>query len=201
MVYIDGDGYYALSPLRDVNEYARLDGATFTSAVSGVTPTGDTNLTRKDYVDDADDLKADVAGATFTGETSGITPVNDANFVIKSYVDGLVTMPTHTSDQYVATKAISNFVAGNATGANGVAFADGSHTATIPDTLAGNVYVGLFRLSSDPAPVFLDIGASGFNQIGGVTQQAGTVTINAQTYDVWVTNNSGDYGGEPIEFR
>ena len=67
--------------------FASLAGATFTGAVSGVVPTDDAHLTRKDYVDDADDLKADLTGAVFTGAVQGIAPTADADFARKDYVD------------------------------------------------------------------------------------------------------------------
>ena len=82
-------------------------------------------------------------------------------------------MPTHTTDQYVAVKATSTFVAADFTGANGLAFASGSATATIPDTLTGNIFVAVARLGTDPDAVFFDIGQSGFNQIGGLEDRSG----------------------------
>ena len=142
-----------------------------------------------------------LSGATFTGAVSGITPTADANFATKSYVDGRTNMPTHTTDQYVAVKATSTFVAADFTGANGVAFDEGSATATIPDTIDGNIYVGLARLMSDPDAVFLDIGSAGFNQIGASAIQADTVEISSSTYEVRVTENAIDVGGDLVEYR
>ena len=144
---------------------------------------------------------AALAGATFTGAASGITPTVDANFATKAYVDGRTSMPTHTTDQYVAVKATSTFVAADFTGANGVAFAEGSATATIPDTIDGNIYVGLARLMSDPDAVFLDIGSAGFNQIGASSIQTDTVEISSSTYEVRVTENAIDVGGDLVEYR
>ena len=181
--------------------YALLAGAVFTGAVSGITPTAAAHLSRKDYVDTADALKASLAGATFTGAAKGITPVGATDFTTKAYVDARTNMPTHTSDQYVAVKATSTFVASDFTGANGIAFDDDSSTATIPDTIDGNIFFGLARLMSDDDATFLDVGQSGFNQIGGTAVQATTVEINGSTYEVRVSNNAGDYGGEIVEYR
>ena len=151
-----------------------------------------------------------LAGATFTGgmsfddTASGQTPTAADHFATKSYVDGRTNMPTHTTDQYVAVKATSTFVDADfadANSANWVAFAEGSATATIPDSISGNIFVGLARLSSDDAAIFLDIGQSGFNQIGGSAIQTDTVDIDGSTYEVRVTNNAGDYGGELVEYR
>ena len=66
---------------------AQLTGATFTGDVSGITPTAAAHLTRKDYVDTADGLRALLTGATFTGAVSGITPTAVAHLTRKDYVD------------------------------------------------------------------------------------------------------------------
>ena len=71
----------------ELSVYALLAGATFTGAVSGITPTADAHLSRKDYVDTADALKASLSGATFTGHARGVTPAVDADFATKAYVD------------------------------------------------------------------------------------------------------------------
>ena len=66
----------------------RPDGSVpFTATIVGITPTAIGHLTRKDYVDSADGLKAALAGATFSGAVSGITPTDDANLARKDYVD------------------------------------------------------------------------------------------------------------------
>ena len=144
---------------------------------------------------------AQLTGATFTGAVSGITPSADNHLTTKAYVDGRTSTPTHTADQYVAIKATNTFVAADFTGANGVAFASGSITATIPDTITGNVYFGLARLDSDPEATYLDVGNFGSNQIGGTTIQSTTVEISGSTYEVRVSNNAGDYGGSQVEYR
>ena len=190
-----GNAHVTLSGL------AALSGAVFTGAVSGITPTAAAHLSRKDYVDTADGLRALLTGATFTGAAAGVTPTADNHFATKAYVDGRTNMPTHTTDQYVAIKATNDFVAADFTGANGEAFDEGSSVATVPDTISGNVYFALARLDADPDATFLDIDSSGFNQIGGTTAQAATITINSSAYEVRVSNHAADYGGATVEYR
>ena len=63
--------------------------------------------------------------------------------------------PSHT-EQYAATKSTNMFDTADFTGANGVQYASGTHTATIPSTLSGDVYVAVARITTDPAPTFAD---------------------------------------------
>ena len=84
---IGDDASFATTVTNLVNARAALSGATFTGSVSGITPTDDANLARKDYVDSADNLKAALAGATFTGIVSGITPTAIGHLTRKDYVD------------------------------------------------------------------------------------------------------------------
>ena len=107
--------------------------------------------------------------------------------------------PTHT-DQYLAGKATNTFVAADFTGTQGVAYAANSHTATLP-TVTGNVFIGVARLASDPAPTFADVNSQGINSFTDFTQQAGTITINADTYDVYVSNYALFQTGDRVEFR
>ena len=112
-----GDTYTASSPLSidanndisiDLSAYATLAGATFTGAVSGITPTADANFATKKYVDDAaPDLTgyAALAGATFTGAVSGITPTANAHFATKAYVDGAVPdLSSYATQTWVNTQ-------------------------------------------------------------------------------------------------
>ena len=71
--------------------------------------------------------------------------------------------PTHSVEQYLAIKTTSTFVAGDFTGANGVEFGTGSHTATAPAS-SSVVYMAIARLATDPTPTFLDVDSSGFNR-------------------------------------
>ena len=82
--------------------YTKADGTVaFTAVVAGIAPTDDDHLSTKEYVDDADVLKASLSGATFTGEARGLTPVNDPDFATKAYVDAAVagtTLPSVRSE-------------------------------------------------------------------------------------------------------
>ena len=72
-VYSGGSSLTAQSPLSiandvisiDLSAYAALAGATFTGAVSGVTPTADANFATKKYVDDAIAALDDLSGVSF----------------------------------------------------------------------------------------------------------------------------------------
>ena len=139
-----------------------------------------------------------LAAAVTDNIETGITVTYEngkLNFVVPSGGG----QPTHTS-QYLAVKATQAFVAADFTGANGVPFPTGSHTVTAP-VIAGNNYFALARLATDPDPTFLDLDMSGLNQIGGVTEQSATVTINGSAYDVWVSNRAIDVSGALVEFR
>ena len=118
-----------------------------------------------------------------------------------SIVGGGGVPSTHTS-QYLALKATDDPTAADFEGANGVAFATGTHTAVAPSTPAGNVYLLLWRIATDPEPVFLDVNNSGFNQFGGLTKQANTIDLtNGDTGEVWVSNNALAYQAASVEFR
>lgn len=73
-VFGGGASYTASSPLSidanndisiDLTAYAALAGATFTGAVSGVTPTTDAHFATKKYVDDAIAALDDLSGVSF----------------------------------------------------------------------------------------------------------------------------------------
>ena len=180
---------------------ALLTGATFTGAVLGVTPTANAHLSRKDYVDTADNLRALLAGATFTGAVKGPTPVVNADLTTKAYVDGLIITPTHTTDQYLGVRADTSFVATDFTGVNGEAYASNSHTAIVPNTGLTVAYLAIARLATDPDLVYIDINGSGVNSLGGFTKQAATLTINSDTYELWVSENTGTWDGLMIQAR
>ena len=102
----------------------------------------------------------------------------------------------------MALKATADAVAADFEGANGVAFADGSHTAMAPNTPAGNVYLLLWRISTDPEPVFLDVNSSGLNQFGAVMKQVATLDLtNGDTGEVWISENALAYQAATVEFR
>ncbi len=69
-------------------------GDTMTGQLSGITPSANANLTRKDYVDGGvnganNNANSRIArsGDTMSGQLSGITPVSAANLTRKDYVD------------------------------------------------------------------------------------------------------------------
>ena len=108
--------------------FATLTGASFTGAVVGIAPSAAAHLTRKDYVDDADVLKASLTGASFTGAVVGITPSAVTHLTRKDYVDdadalkanlsgatftGETRGPTPVNDTDFTTKAyVDSAVAG-----------------------------------------------------------------------------------------
>ena len=169
--------------------YALLAGAVFTGAVNGITPTADAHLSRKDYVDTADALKASLAGATFTGVVllHG-TPTADNEAATKAYVDTVAAgmTPTPVShNRYGALKATNNFVAGDFTGANG--FTSDTDTLTVPAFIA-NRYLA-FAIRNDIAdPTDIREEGSAFNSIGLFTKQGTQVEISGEMYNVWISN-------------
>ena len=124
-----------------------------------------------------------------------------ANGVLTIAIAGGGVPPTHTS-QYLALKSTDNPLAADFEGANGVAFTGASHTATAPATPAGNVYLLLWRISTDPEPTFLDVDDTGLNAFGTLMKQAATIDLtNGDTGEVWVSENALPYQGSLIEFR
>ena len=130
--------------------------------------------------------------------------------VVGTVVGGVLTItiaggsavPSTHSSQYLALKATDDPTAADFEGANGVAFAVGTHTAIAPSTPAGNVYLLLWRISTDPEPVFLDVNNSGFNQFGAVMKQVATIDLtNGDTGEVWVSENALAYQAASVEFR
>ena len=107
--------------------------------------------------------------------------------------------PTHT-EQYLAGKATSTFVATDFTGTAGVEYAAGEHTATMP-TVTGNVFAAVARIATDPDPTYADVNGTGLNQFADFTQQTGTVTIGGAAYNVWVSDFAVFATGDEVEFR
>ena len=130
---------------------------------------------------------------------AGVVLTDVAGVATVTIAGGGGNTPTHT-EQYLAGKATNAFVAADFTGAAGVAYGAGEHTATMP-AVAGNVYGGVARLSTDPAPVFADVNGTGTNQISDFTQQAGTVEIGGADYDIWVSDYAVFASGDEVEFR
>ena len=151
------------------------------------------------------DTKANLAGATFTGSAKGVTPVDNADFATKAYVDGLIIQPTHTADQYLAVRADDQFAAGDFDPTNNpttsVAYPDNSHTATVPNSGLTDARLAIARLASDTDLVYLDINGSGVNSLGAFTKQTGTFTIGGDTYEWWLSDNTGTWDGLMIQAR
>ena len=199
-----------------------MDGATGPAGPTG--PTGPAGAAGDDGDDgtDGNDGAAGPAGADGSDGT-GAAPVQDEGTVVVATPTGFnfvgsgvvvtavgtvatVTItgggggtPTH-SDQYLAGKATSTFVAGDFTGAQGVAYAASAHSATMP-AVTGNVYAGVARLTSDPAPTYADVNGTGLNQFSDFTQQAGTIALGGSSFNVWASDNAVFATGDIVEFR
>jgi hypothetical protein len=65
-------------------------------SVNGVEPNLESNLVRKDFVDNNDLLRVLKTGDTMTGQLDGITPVDAANLTRKDYVDNRQLAPSGT---------------------------------------------------------------------------------------------------------
>ena len=149
--------------------------------------------------DEGSEIDGNVSILNFVGE--GVTVTQTASGEVQVSIPGSGAPSTHTS-QYLALKGTADPTAADFEGANGQAFDDGSHTAMAPSTPAGNVYLLLWRISTDPEPVFLDVNNSGFNQFGAVTKQAATIDLtNGDTGEVWVSENALAYQAASVEFR
>ena len=138
-----------------------------------------------------------VTGVNFEGD--GVSTAVANGVLTLTIAGGGGTAPTHT-DQYLAGKSTRTFAPSDFTGAQGVAYGDTSHTATLP-TITGNVFGGVARLSSDPTPTFADVNGTGLNQFNDFTLQAGTITIGVDTYDVYVSDYAVFVTGDQVEFR
>ena len=148
--------------------------------------------------DEGAEVVATPTAFNFVGD--GVVVTNVGGVATITIVGGAVPF-THMN-QYLALKATSDPVAADFEGANGVAFPDDSHTVIAPNTPAGNVYLLLWRITTDPEPVFLDVNNSGFNQFGAVMKQAATIDLtNGDTGEVWVSENALAYQAASVEFR
>ena len=149
--------------------------------------------------DEGTEVVAAPTAHNFVG--AGVVVTNVGGVATITIAGGSAVPSTHTS-QYLALKATDDPTAADFEGANGMAFADGSHTAIAPSTPAGNVYLLLWRISTDPEPVFLDVNNSGFNQFGAVMKQVATIDLtNGDTGEVWISENALAYQAASVEFR
>ena len=176
----------------------RPDGTVpFTATIVGITPTAIGHLTRKDYVDSADGLKAALAGALFTGSAGGIAPVGSTDFVTKAYADANYSgsTPVQTHDLWVGwstdnTVTETEVLAG---------VSSDTATATLP-TGTGNQFLWVWRSNldgGDPSEVYIAGGLNVRNTLGAAA--ALTVSGVAGQIIVSVTSqNVGLLGGENV---
>ena len=93
----------------------RPDGSVaFTSAIAGVTPVADADLSTKKYIDDGDAIlvglvskRAALIGATFTGPTGGVAPVGISDFITKEYADANYSAGATPAGDHTRRVAIS----------------------------------------------------------------------------------------------
>ena len=149
---------------------------------------------------------AEVAGLFVSVSIAGrtLTFIRNDGSTVTIDVPAMVTVlppppATHT-DQYLAGKATKPFTAGDFTGAQGVAFADGVHTAIMP-TVTGNVFGAVARLASDNAPVYADLNSSGLNELTDFTIQVGGLDIGGDAYVIYVSNYAVFGTGDSVIFR
>ena len=161
--------------------FALLAGATFTGAAQGITPTADAHMTRKDYVDTADALKASLAGAIFTGAVAGITPTANAHLATKAYVDGLVN-PVITHVNYIALSpdnafSEAEFLAGNSAM---------SMSLTVPTfTSPPNQFVGI--AVPDVEGDITGITQGGISVFMAFERVSGVIAIDGVDHKAWRT--------------
>ena len=139
-------------------------------------------------------------GSAYDAATGTLTLVRSvgADVVITGFPTG-GTVATHT-EQYLAGKATQNFGAGDFTGAQGVAYASDSHTATMP-AVAGNVFAAVARISTDAEPTYADVNSQGINQFSDFTKQAAEIDIDGDMYEVWVSDYAVFATADMVEFR
>ena len=176
----------------------RPDGSVpFTATIVGITPTAIGHLTRKDYVDSADGLKAALAGALFTGATGGIAPTAPAHFITKEYADANYSgsTPVQTHDLWVGwstdnTVTETEVLAG---------VSSDTATATLP-TGTGNQFLWVWRSNldgGDPSEVYIAGGLNVRNTLGA----AGALSVSGVAGQIIVSvtsQNVGLLGGENV---
>ena len=145
---------------------------------------------------DAGAILAALQGYLTAGSQTGISvTLTDAGALdIDVRPDG-----THTS-QYIAVKATNNSswpTSLEPTGPNGRR----SPRHVIPD-LAGDIFVAVARLATDPAPTFVEFDDGGLNVITAFAEATDTLDVVAgSAYNIWITSAAADYGARPLEFR
>ena len=140
------------------------------------------------------------AGSTYDAATGTLTLARSlgSDVVIPGF--GTAVQPTHT-EQYLAGKATQDFDTTDFTGAMGVAYAAGSHIATMPASVVGNVFAAVARISTDLEPTYADVNAQGINQFSDFTKQVAEIAIAGDMYEVWVSDYAVFIAGDQVEFR
>ena len=105
-----GSTYTAASPLSidandqisiDLSAYAALAGATFTGAVSGITPTSNAHFATKQYVDQA---VPSIQASSPLSYSNGTISIDLSSYATKQYVDNAVpSLSGYATEQYVQT--------------------------------------------------------------------------------------------------
>ena len=167
----------------------RPDGTVaFTAPVAGATPTAIAHLTRKDYVDSADGLKAALAGAVFTGAVEGITPTDNVHLTRKDYVDTQDNLSALLAGAVftgivsgIAPTAAANFVTKE--------YADANYGGSTP-VQTHDLWVGW---STDNTVTETEV-------LAGVSSDTATATLPTGSGNqfLWVWRSNVD-GGDPSE--
>jgi hypothetical protein len=161
--------------------------ATFSGVVSGATPTSNSHLTTKQYVDSADSSKLSLTGGTLTGSLSGTS----ATF------SGVVSAANPTANNHVATKQYVDTVAAGisisrsintqssnytlvATDAEDIVAFNGTATLTIPNDssvdFSNGTKIEILQLSSNSVEISASSGVEIVNQGDFNTTTAGENT-------------------------
>ena len=165
---------------------AALAGAVFTGAVSGISPTLAAHLTRKDYVDSEDNLRALLSGAGFTGVVTGQTPTADNEFATKGYVDGEVSgMPSQAEQIYYG-------VIGSVAEASSVLLTEleeedatvAGHVITIGPTTASGQYFVILAPADHDILSLINLGTQA-DALGAYEKDTGVRTENGESYDAY----------------
>jgi len=164
-----------------VSSFVQRTGDTMTGHLKGVTPVSDEDLARKDYIDDADNLKLNLAGGTVTGQIKGITPAADADLSRKDYVDGITATKLNASGDapMFACRAWINF---NGTGT--IAIRDSGNVDSITDNGTGDYTVTLTEALEDTNACVVATQAVGTaaHARGCEAYMLTTTTISVKTY-------------------
>ena len=199
--YTEVDGSQSFITL---SRLAALTGATFTGAVIGVTPTDADHLTRMDYVDDADALRAQLAGAVFTGQAQGIEPTDDADFVTLHYFHANTSGGQVPPDDHVLRVGWS----ADATFVDAELTADSTtYTVTIPNRPVGNLnpagYLAFWIKDQSGAahtPADVRYGGHAQSQIGSYEDPI-AYEYSGEDGHLWVTTFLQDFNleGDSLE--